>query len=361
MFRDFSSFEIEDFAFDESFQKWVTANDAAHNDFWERYTEEHPHQIDKILAARELVLKLAARDSENRSDKMADAIWANVREHTQTPSLQLFRKWRLPQIAAAVALLVTGTCVYLWYGPVVEGPQDSLTYLAHPAPENGTLTERVNNTDTVIDMVLADGSTISLDRNSRISYPENFDSKERVVQLHGEAFFDIAKDPRRPFIIFANKTVVKVLGTSFRVKAYDDSAKVIVSVKSGKVSVFERKDFEKDQENPQMSGLVLMANQQAEFSKDLEKFSKTLVPEPLLVGSASKTEFDFDQTPLSNVFETLEKAYRIEILYDSDLVAGRSLKVSLEDETLFEKLDVICQTMGLSYHIVDAKVIIESQ
>jgi hypothetical protein len=57
----------------------------------------------------------------------------------------------------------------------------------------------------------------------------------------------------------------------------------------------------------------------------------------------------------------LEKTYGVDIVYDSDLFKNRSLTVSLEDESLYEKLDVICKTMNVTYQVVDAKVIIESQ
>ncbi len=76
---------------------------------------------------------------------------------------------------------------------------------------------------------------------------------------------------------------------------------------------------------------------------------------------SQKPSFDFNNTPLSEVFKVLERAYGVEIVADPDLTAHRALTVSMEDETLYEKLDVICMTLGLSYQIVDAKVIVESK
>lgn len=357
MFRDFSKFEIEDFAFDESFQKWVTDQDSDHSDFWEGYMNEYPHQIDKILSARELVLKLTVGESAVDRQAMAAAIWNNVRQRVYVKRSNVFQTGRWFRVAAAVSLLMVSTFLLYRFNTSVRQPSAHKTG-ANLAGES--VITYMNKEDKVMRVVLKDGSVVNLEKNSRLVWSNGFQGRERVVYLYGEAFFDIKKNPKQPFIIFANKTVVKVLGTSFRVKAYDHSPKVVVSVKSGKVSVFERKDFEKAVDNAPMSGLVLMANQQAEFSNDLKKFSKVLVPEPLLLGTANKKEFDFDQTPLSQVFETLEKAYGIEIICDKDLIAGRLLKIGLEDESLFEKLDLICKTMGLTYHIVDARIIIET-
>lgn len=356
MFRDFSNFGIEDFAFDESFQKWVTDGD--HQDFWGRYMEEHPHQIDKILAARALVQQLKNGSLSGADQDMADTIWSNVENHMESRERPLLYRVKWTYAAAAVSILLVAT----YFLRPDRQPLPMSAYEASRGKEvieEAKMTEYRNDHDKVSKIALEDGSTVSLEKGSRLRYSGSLRTAERTVYLDGEAFFDVKRDPKHPFIIFASKTVVKVLGTSFRVKAHDHSEKVVVSVKSGKVSVFERKDFEKARENPQMSGLVLMANQQAEFSNELEKFSKMIVPDPVILDDTRKKEFDFDRTPLPQVFSTLEKAYGIEIIYDRDLLVDRLLKVSLEDETLTEKLDVICRTMGLSYHIVDARIIIE--
>lgn len=358
MFRDFSSFEIEDFAFDESFQKWVADSDSDHSDFWRRYMNEHPHQIDKILAARELVLELRKEDSGSDRKDLADSIWTNISGRMKARERSWFQRPRRVYIAASVALLITAGYSFFRLYPPDRAPEYQ-SFASDGTSGQEVYMEQVNKGDKVLTILLDDGSIVNLEKNSSLRYPGYFRSKERIVHLRGEAFFDVEKDPSHPFLVFTGKTVVKVLGTSFRVKAHEDSAKVVVAVKTGKVSVFEKKEFEKVKENPQLVGLVLMANQQAEFSNDLEKFSKILVPDPVILGGTNKKEFDFDRTPLPKVFSTLEKAYGIEIIYDRDLLADRLLKVSLEDETLTEKLDVICRTMGLSYHIVDARIIIE--
>lgn len=355
MFKDFSNFGIEDFAFDESFQKWVTDGD--HQDFWGRYMDEHPHQIDKILAARELVRQLKNGSPSGSDEDMADTIWSNVEKHMESSGRPLVHKVKWLYAAAAVSALLVAA---YFFRPGGQAPLSVYEVSSgKDLIEDVAMTEYRNDRDSVLRVALEDGSTVSLEKGSRLSYSGSLKTGERTVYLDGEAFFDVERDPKRPFVVFASKTVVKVLGTSFRVKAHDHSEKVVVSVKSGKVSVFERKDFEKARENPQMSGLVLMPNQQAEFSNELEKFSKMIVPDPVILGGTNKKEFDFDRTPLPVVFSALEKAYGIEIIYDRDLLSDRLLKVSLEDETLTEKLDVICKTMGLSYHIVDARIIIE--
>jgi len=357
MFRDYSNFEAEDFAFDESFQKWVLEPQSDQAEFWRRYMEEHPHQIDRMLAARNLVLELKKSEVPSEHDRvLAEEIWTRVDQHIHTSEARVKPLYWFKWLAASVIVLL-GTGLVFW----LNERSESETIASLEAQDEEEFIQTSHQGSIPLEINLPDGSVVALEKNSVLRYPKQFDARERVVYLEGEAFFNIAKDPKHPFLLFANKTVVKVLGTSFRVKAHENSDKVIVAVKSGKVSVFERKDYEKMKESSQMTGLVLMANQQAEFSNELEKFSKMIVPEPDLLDATDKKLFDFDRTPLPEVFEILQNAYGIEIIYDKDLVENRQLKVSLEDESLTEKLDIICQTMGLTYHIVDARIIIETQ
>lgn len=357
--EDFSNFEIEDFAFHETFQLWVLESASEHRLFWERHLATHPHQTDRILAARELVLQLKTAQQVPADDEMARATWQNIRRRTQpaTKPRQLTPfVWRV----AASVLLVAGLGTALWWFQN-EKRGDSFSLATQETAPAETL-EEVNRTDKIVIVHLSDGSVVSLGRDSRLTYPKNFAAAQRVVSLHGEAFFEIQKNPDRPFLVYANETVTKVLGTSFRVEAYDDAPDVKVQVKTGRVSVFSKKDFEDEPTKAQRTGVVLTPNQQAVFLRSQTQLTKSLIPTPeLLMPPSQKPSFDFNNTPLSEVFAVLESAYGVEIVADPDLTKTRALTVSMEDETLYEKLDVICLTLGLSYQIVDAKVIVENR
>ncbi len=359
MSKDFSHFEIEDFAFHESFQDWVLRPQSVHRSFWEEYLATHPGQTDKILAARQLMLQLKATQQAPSDTALSLAIWQNVQRRTQPPR----RSFRLPLMAwrvAASVLLVAGVGTSLWWFQR-ENPGTSAPLAVETTPPTPTM-EEVNHADKILKVHLSDGSVVSLGKNSRLTYPKTFDAAQRVVSLTGEAFFEVQKNPNQPFLVYANETVTKVLGTSFRVIAYDDAPEVTVQVRTGRVSVFVRKDFEEASAKAQRTGVVLTPNQQAIFLKNQIQLSKTLVATPeLLTPPSQKPSFDFFNTPLQKVFDTLERAYGVEIVADNDLTAHRALTVSMEDETLYEKLDVICKTLGLSYQIVDAKVIVESK
>ena len=88
------------------------------------------------------------------------------------------------------------------------------------------------------EMILAEGSTVWLNSNSRFKYP-GFFRDDRVVELNGEGYFDIAKDTKKPFIINTSKYCLQVLGTSFNVEAYDNSPVFQTALFTGKVKLFK--------------------------------------------------------------------------------------------------------------------------
>ncbi len=359
MNRDYSKFDIEDFAFDETFQKWVMGETSPQNSFWEGYLTTYPEQTDKVLAARGLVLALRNGEFQNPNTGMMQDVWQNVQERIQpkrTPWWQSFSTWK---VAASFAVLLVSLGVWFLLSPHGLSNQNPRYATVEENPSG--LIEEINRTNKIINIHLSDGSIVRLSQNSRLKYPKNFDSNERIVQLSGEAFFEVQKNPDQPFLIYANETVTKVLGTSFRISAFQNAPKVIVSVATGKVSVFAKKVFEESRENKTPPGIILTANQRAEFTRDQEQFNKTLVEKPGILKNSQNTVFDFDNEPLKKVFAVLETAYGVDIIYDPDLVTNRSLTVSLGDETLYEKLAVICNTMGMRYQIVDAKIIIEKK
>jgi transmembrane sensor len=97
--------------------------------------------------------------------------------------------------------------------------------------------EKYTERKTLSKMILADGSSVTLNADSRLKYPASFDGPTREVYLTGEAFFDIQKDPDHPFIIHTDKMIIRVLGTSFNVKSYPGDASMETTLLQGSVEV----------------------------------------------------------------------------------------------------------------------------
>jgi ferric-dicitrate binding protein FerR (iron transport regulator) len=220
--------------------------------------------------------------------------------------------------------------------------------------------EAVNNSKAPLLVRLPDGSTVTLEENSRLSYSKDFSRPEREVFLSGGAFFEVAKNPKKPFVVYANELVTKVLGTSFMIRAFEKDQRVIVAVKTGKVSVFTNK--ENTPQNSKVKSITLIPNQQAIFSRKEERLSRSLVEQPqVIISKQELLHFSFTNAPVVTIFEALEKAYGVKMQFDEEVLSGCRLTTSLSNETLFERLDVICEAIDATYKVVDGEVLISGK
>ena len=205
---------------------------------------------------------------------------------------------------------------------------------------------------------LPDGSKVTLAKGARISYNRLMNGKKRKVFLSGEAFFDVAKNPEKPFYIHTQNMVIKVLGTSFRVTA--SAGKESVIVKTGKVSVYL-----KGQDLEQSAAKILLPQQICTYSAPKKELitaaytSKSKIEIEIVAENSSG--YNFEDAPLDTVFKTLEKMYNLPLHYDRELFKNCFITISLENESLEDKLEVITKTIGASFSISDYGINIEGK
>lgn len=367
----YNDFSVEDFVWDDFFRQWTLSPTPETDALWDDWIDANPEMFEKVEQAKAIVLSLRLHEPEIDDAEINQVVKQTVgriTEGNESPartSRRLIPAFSIPwmQFAASVAFIVlAGWAVY---SVMIKrddkpqlGQQDSII------EPGGSLTEKINTTTQTIELALSDGSKISLAPKGRIRYPERFDGERREVFLEGEAFFDIAKDPEHPFLVYANGLVTKVLGTSFRIKAYGDSREVTVEVKTGKVSVFAQSDphLQEKVADKQLQGVVLTPNQKIIYARNEVKMVKTLVEKPeMVVSKAEIPQFEFEDTPASDVFNTIARAYGIDILYDEALLKDCPLTARLDNQTLHDKLSIICKAVESSYEIVDGQVIIHSK
>ena len=154
---------------------------------------------------------------------------------------------------------------------------------------------------------LVDGSSITLNENSALSYPTAFTSQERKVRLQGEAFFDIQKKPSQPFRIETDYTYIEVLGTSFNVRALDSESTTEVAVSTGKVQFTDKKSKE---------SLILVktekgvCNQKSQVLRKVEQASGNEL-------SWMHQKLAFKKIPLATVIQDLERHFDVDIQLDN--------------------------------------------
>ncbi|MCK5102663.1 MAG: FecR domain-containing protein, partial [Cyclobacteriaceae bacterium] len=157
---------------------------------------------------------------------------------------------------------------------------------------------------------LSEGSKVTINSNSKLTYPKKFEKSKRVVALSGEAFFEVAKDPKRPFIINAGEIRVEVLGTSFNVKAHETNDNIEVTVSSGKVAVYRP-------ENPD-ERVVLIKGQKAIFYKSTTKIEAS-INDNINFNAWKTKQIIFEDTPMPDVVRIINEIYKS----DLKLVGGQ--------------------------------------
>jgi len=357
MNNSYASYTIEDFIADDYFIQWVKNPTSDSEAYWTDVLAKYPHLNENIHRAKMGVEQLSVAAKHDVPVQETPLIWSQIAEELEEPPRRIFDNvllfWK-PTLAAAsaVAFLLLGLW---WYKSIPRGRYEQLT-----STSQTPLHEIVNTTTKNLTVNMPDGSHALLKPESRLSYTKSFSGPVREVYLSGEAFFDVKKNPNKPFFVYANGLITKVLGTSFWVKAYENDKQVTVLVKSGRVSVFAQKNTQTP--DPETNGLVLTPNQQVVFGKADERLTRKLIDKPvLLLTQQELQQISFNNAPVTDIFAALEKAYGVDIVIDEELMANCSLTTTLSNETLFEKLDIICEALEATYKVVDAQVIITSK
>ena len=170
--------------------------------------------------------------------------------------------------------------------------------------------------------------------------------------------FEVAKDAQRPFFVYSGNIVTKVLGTSFRISSDDRSGKVGVAVKTGKVTVSRQDETKTGKEE-----YVLIPNKQLVFIKQSAKpVIETIQSEDWQVTDVPiLPDFRYDGASLNTILETLAKTYAVDIIYDKVKNEKCFVTVSLDGESLYEKLDLLLKVTGASHHTEGYKIYIDNK
>ncbi len=337
---------ILDFILDSSFQKWVRQNEDTMN--WEEWTLENTERAILVEEARQWILAMKVEESKITKLETQQAListWGKIKE----PALlnKLIRFDQVLFFRSIAAMLAVGIIIFLFIVKFQDLNFSQSDIASEPNSNSTGLIEQFNNTDKPQLITLSDASSILLQPKSKLSYPKIFIGNFRKVYLSGEAFFEITKDPQKPFLVYANETITKVFGTSFRVIAFSDQSNVEILVRTGKVKVSAISKGSNSSSNE----VTLYPNQAARFERKSQIFEKIIdiTHHDSFVESSNAIEqlsFEFRDVPVSQIFATLEQAYLINIDFPSDKLKDCYLTSSLIDDPLPEKLKIICESIG---------------
>lgn len=199
-------------------------------------------------------------------------------------------------------------------------------------------------------VILSDGTKVWLNAKSRLEYPEVFVGDCRQVKLEGEAYFEVERDEEKPFVVELQGAAIKVLGTSFNVKAFSEERRTIATLLKGSVEM-------------SVSGqkVVLMPDQQASYVHE-ENSLKVKEVEAMDFIAWKEGKFVFRNEPLEYMMETIARWYNIRVFYQNPevktiLFSGKMDRYGSVEEVL----KMIEQTGKVHFQLVDKGLIIRSK
>ena len=336
---DQSEYTIESFLLDESFQSWVDNSDEEDHEYWEDWIQENPDARHMVEAAAKLYKSLKMKGVEVSTEKI-EASLQQVKEVAEIDKNKEIPFWRskIYRYAAVISLLIVfaASVIYLDTSELNKDQHDGmLTFIEKVTPKGQKST-----------ITLGDGTVIKLNSDSKLKFPKSFSEDVREIYFEGEAFFDVSKDPSRPFIIKTNDLQINVLGTSFNVNSIDRENRVEVGVLTGKVSVSLISDSSEDSQET----AVLLPYEKGVFDKVNLKLRKERFNSSRDLawkdGIILFSEAEFDK-----VVERLERWYGFEFVTSQVKPLETKLTGRYEDKSLEFVLGGICYSLGISYEI----------
>lgn len=308
----------------------ATPDETALVDEWVQHSDEnrvHFNELKKIFDHAASIKELRAFDT--------DAAWNKLRSRLNDQKIKRLqiettnKTIAFPWWRAAAAILVLALFVYF-----LRSGSDSI------------VTTEVVAESRVVSDTLPDGSTIFLNKETKIQYAYDKRVKSHAVKLVGEAYFNIKNEKHEQFVIDAGDVFIKDIGTSFNVKAYPGSDVVEVLVEEGEIIFYT-------EENP---GIHLKESGKAIYNKKTKEFTIDQ-PEPNI--TAYKTKFFvFSSTNLGEVATSLNLVYEKQVVVPEHLRAC-PITVSFRDESIEDIAAVIAETLSLTVREEGDKVILD--
>ncbi len=349
---NYRNYEIEDFICDDFFIEWVLNPNPANCDFWNKWQLQNKDRITTVKDARSIVLSIKVKKNDKQLTKndvlnIMDYVKENgVNFHVDKESSQTFFPYKWFAIAASIICLFILGISYKYLLVEYQGQSDNQIAIAKASE----MIKTYNKSKERLVIKLVDGSLVILTPNSTLTYPKTFSNNLREVSLVGSGFFDVQKNPGKPFIVHTKQVNTKVLGTSFSIsESANEISKVVVY--TGKVAVYTANAGVK------VKQVTLTPNIEATYAPDAKEIKIDTLSQhlPLSIDVAEST-FKFQQIPLSTIIEKLEIVYQIAIDYNKVKYSKTSVSGDLGNLSLDQKIKFICKAVNADYKIDGGRI-----
>ncbi|WP_256009822.1 FecR family protein [Desertivirga xinjiangensis] len=306
---------------------------------------------------------LRREDTANIFDEVFEEDWAGLSRSDQTDSEQMDRWKKMmeqriyqdelsqPQVLPMFRRPGLWRYAAVWLIVMLGAGIWAINKQDKKEPAHIAFIEKTNPRGQRTVLTLPDSSVVHLGAASRLRFAQNFNEKDRTVELEGEAFFEVTKNPAKPFVIKTGTIQTRVLGTSFKVQAFEGHP-MSVQVSTGKVRV-DRKVGSKAQ-----AIALLLPGQQVIWDELLQRKELANVSVDDIEGW-KKGRLVFSKTRLSDVTAILERWYNVDIDIKNQATAQKLMKVNLTADIPINRVIKMLSTSGqFTYRIHENQIII---
>lgn len=278
--------------------------------------------------------KLVASTRSPRGRYSASESWKLLERQLVPPRTKRLRLFRLAgAVAASLLLCFASWFIYDYWKPVAM--------------------QTVSAGAAISVITLLDQTKVTLNRYSSLTYPDRFKEDRREVQLQGEAYFEVEKDARHPFVVKADPVEVEVLGTHFNVEAYPGDAEVKTTLLEGSVAVNAPAGNSRITLSPGECAIYNRADKTLQEEKTKENNTAT---------GWRDGHFHFDYLPLQEIARELSNAFHVKIkITDEDIKGFRIRAHFTEGESLDQMLDLLQPAGNFSYSKTNDTILIHSK
>ncbi|HEY8935213.1 MAG TPA: FecR domain-containing protein [Cyclobacteriaceae bacterium] len=341
---EFTPHTEADFLKQEYFVQWVLSPTKESSEYWQRWLNQNPDKVELLGAARDLLLSFEPKETHAMDDvsyyKILDNLLEeNSKQKAQTANgkMNTSKPWFIA--AAASIILFSSLSLIGLLGSKKENPVAKLKLIDY-------------NIESVPDgfkksITLPDGSVVKLNSASELKYPSQFTDTLREVYLTGQAFFEVTKNPKAPFIVHTKHFSTHVLGTSFDIQCYDNESLNHVAVVTGKVQVTTSVGDEE----------VLTPKNMSTYNVDKKSLSKTKF-DPAVLLAWRDGILSFDHADFKEVVTTLSRWYGVRVEVEEGFEVKGFYTGRFEKEALLTVLKGISYSSHFSYKVEDKTVLI---
>jgi ferric-dicitrate binding protein FerR (iron transport regulator) len=330
-----------DFINDEFFVRWVRNPDKETDHFWKSWLANNPEKRQEVEVARRFLEQIQAKNNYVFPEAEFIQLHENIlRYNREQRYSDLDRKHIVNSIysravAAVIIMLIVAVGLFFFFDPSAGEEPGRVAFVTKTTVKGTRTTFR-----------LPDGTTVKLNADSEVRYPETF-GDQREVFLSGEAFFEVVKDVNRPFLVHSKELTTRVLGTSFNIRAYQQEKSIKVALLEGKVQV-QSEGQTTAPVNLHPDDMVIYEAQEKIFV--LEKF------EYLEEFGWKDGILYFSDKTLAEVFKALEHWYGVQIETEDESLLNDLYEGEFNNETLENILTSIGYASGFEFEIHNAKV-----